>query len=114
MQSSLKDSVNFEKRLKNLKEAKNEVRNARVKLFAGLVLGEKRRGRPRKQDIVEDVLDEPPQFQNARPLNRPKPKFPAKRKIKPPKRKEKRIKLRDEKPMKESPLFKFGFAKKKK
>ena len=85
-----------------------------MKLLAGRVLGEKKVGRPPKQSVIENILDEAPRIELVRPSAPPKPKIPAKRKQKPSKRKSKRRKLRDEEPVKDNPLFKFGFVKKKK
>ena len=67
-----------------------------------------------KYSVVENVLDEEPRLELVRPSAPPKPKISAKRKQKSSKRKSKRRKLRDDQPVKNNPLFKLGFVKKKK
>ena len=69
---------------------------------------------PPKHSVIENVLDEAPRIELVRPSAPPKPKISAKGKQKSPKRKSKRRKLRDEQPVKDNPLFKFGFVYKKK
>ena len=106
--------MNFQKRLQQFEQIGNEVREAKMKLLAGRVLGEKKVGRPPKHSVIENVLDEAPRIELVRPSAPPKPKISAKRKQKSSKRKSKRRKLRDEQPVKDNPLFKFGFVYKKK
>ena len=112
--SSCQIMVNFQKRLQQFEKIGNEVRQAKMTLLAGRVLGENKVGRPPKEPVIENILDEAPRIKLVRPPAPPKVKNPPKRKQKQIKRKSKRRKLRDEKPVKRCPLFKFGFVYKKK
>ncbi len=113
VQPSIQDQFVFQYRLAQLEDMEKEVESTKVELLAGNVLQKKQIGRPKKHPVAQNILQQSELIKKSVPVpKKPSVKRKIKRKINIPKKKRKRVKLRNEKPVKEPPLFMFGFKKK--